>query len=301
VQLSPDTVPLDRLDTLWDFDDPAESERRFEAVVSRARAERQGAFLAEALTQLARAQGLQRHFEAARRTLADAERALAPDDRRGRVRLLLERGRVERFERRDGLGRSAFLDAWELARASTEDGLAVDAAHMLGIVEPAEEGWEWNERAMELARRSPDPAARRWVGSLANNMGWARHEAGDDDGAIALFELARDEWLADGRVERARIARWSIARCMRSRGDVDAALAEQLALLAELDGLRDTDGYVFEELGECLLALGRDDEARPFFVRAYAELADDLRLETRHAERLARLRSLAGVEPQTDP
>ena len=76
-------VPLDRLDELWDFADPVESERRFEALLPRARREHDGAFLAEALTQLARAQGLQRRFDDARRTLAVAEAALGPDDRRG--------------------------------------------------------------------------------------------------------------------------------------------------------------------------------------------------------------------------
>ena len=120
---------------------------------------------------------------------------------------------------------------------------------------------------MELARSSSDPAPRRWVGSLASNMGWARHESGDVDGAIALFELARDAWLADGREDRARIAPWSIARCRRSQGDVEAPLTEQEALLAELDAHGESDGYVFEELGE------RAEEP----------------------ERLDRLRSLGGV------
>jgi tetratricopeptide (TPR) repeat protein len=294
VDAVPDTVPLERLDDLWDFDDPTESERRFEALLVRARTERAGTYLAETLTQLARAQGLQRRFDDAWRTLDEAERALRPEDGRGRVRLLLERGRVERFEKRDDLGRATFLDAWELAREIGDDGLAVDSAHMLGLVAEPEEAQRWNERAMELARSSEDPAARSWVGSLANNMGWARHEAGDDAGAIVLFELSHDAFLADGREDRARIARWSIARCRRAQGDVEAALSVQQALLAELEAVGERDGYVFEEIGECILALGRADEARPYFSRAYAELSHDIRLEASHPERLERLRRLAG-------
>ncbi len=292
MDVGPATVPLEELDRLWDFDDPAGSERRFAELVARAGSEHDRAFLTEVLTQLARAQGLQRRFDDARRTLAAADRALRPGDRRGRVRLLLERGRVDRFEKRDDLGRGAFLDAWELARAAGEDGLAVDAAHMLGIVEPPDIAWEWNERAMELARTSPDPVARRWVGSLANNMGWARHDAGDVDGAIVLFEQSRDAFLADGRADRARIARWSIARCLRSRGDVEAALTLQRTLLDELDALGERDGYVLEELGECLLALGREAEARPFFARALAELSVDPAFRADEPERLKRLESL---------
>ena len=179
------TVPLEELDRLWDFDDPAGSEQRFLALLPRARHERDGAFLGEVLTQLARAQGLQRRFGEADRTLDEAASALRPDDERGRVRLLLERGRVANSAGRAGRGAAQFADAWERARAEGEDALAVDAAHMLGIVEPPESAREWNERAMQLARTSPDPRARRWVGSLASNMGWARHEAGDYDQALA--------------------------------------------------------------------------------------------------------------------
>ena len=166
---------------------------------------------------------------------------------------------------------------------------------MLGIVEPPDIAWEWNERAMELARSSPDPAARRWVGSLANNMGWARHDAGDDDEAIShLRGVSR-------RVPRRRTGRSGtrralvVARCLRSRGDAQEALAEQEALVAELDALGETDGYVTEEIAECLLALGRGDVAQPFFARAYTALSAEMSFAVDEPERLERLRSLGGA------
>jgi tetratricopeptide (TPR) repeat protein len=288
-----DAIPLEQLDDLWDFDDPAASEERFRSLVPRARTEAGGALLAELLSQLARAQGLQRRFDDAEATLREAQRALAPGDARARIRILLERGRVANTSGRDGRGRESFLGAWDTACGAGEDALAVDAAHMLGIVEAPDVARRWNERAMELARSSQDPLARRWIGSLASNMGWARHAAGDDDGAISLFELARDEWLADGRTGRAQIARWSIARCLRSRGDVRAALQEQELLLAELDAVGETDGYVHEEVGECLLALGRPDDARASFARAWSVLREDPHLRADEPERLARLERLA--------
>jgi tetratricopeptide (TPR) repeat protein len=184
------------------------------------------------------------------------------------------------------------VDAWEIARAAGEDGLAVDAAHMLGIVEQPEVARTWNERAMELARSSDDPTARRWVASLANNMGWAAHDAGSYEKALALFELALEERRARGESTPLRIARWSVARCLRSLGRADEALAIQRELLAELDASGVTDGYVPEEIAECLLALERPDEARPFFARAHAELSTDAWFVEAEPDRLARLESL---------
>ena len=128
---------------------------------------------------------------------------------------------------------------------------------MLGIVEQPERAWEWNERAMELARSSTDPAARRWVASIANNMAWARHEAGAYEEALELFSLALAERERQDDPGRTRIARWCVARCLRSLGRTEEALAEQQSLAAELDALGETDEYVTEEIAECLRALGR--------------------------------------------
>ena len=244
------------LEALWDFDDPAGSEKRFRALVERAEATGDP-ILAEALTQLARAQGLQRRFTDADRAMDEAEAALRPDDRRGRIRIELERGRVANTAERPGRGAASFRAAWDLARDANEDALAVDAAHMLGIVEPPDTAWTWNERAMELARTSPDAAARRWVGSLANNMGWARHEAGAYDEALELFTLALAERERQDDPGRTRVARWCVARCLRSLGRTEEALAEQQALAAELEAVGETDEFVTEEIAECLRALGR--------------------------------------------
>lgn len=244
------------LDALWDFDDPAGSEERFRSFAEGARRDRDP-IVVETLTQLARAQGLQHRFDEADRTLDAAESALGDDDARGRIRLVLERGRVANTAGRKGRGAEAFLAAWELARDAGEDALAVDAAHMLGIVEPPEPAWEWNERAIALARASPDAAARRWVASLANNMGWARHEAGAYDEALELFALALAERESQDDPGRTRIARWCVARCLRSLGRIDDALAEQRALAVELVAIGETDAYVTEEIAECLRALGK--------------------------------------------
>ena len=52
------------------------------------------------------------------------------------------------------------------------------------------------------------------------------------------------------------------------------------------------DPYVDEELGECLLALGLSDDARPHFARAAERLTADAWMLANEHDRIARLREL---------
>ena len=277
-------------DKLWDYEDPAATERRFGELLPQIPAGTP--VYLELLTQIARAQGLRRNFDAAHQTLDLVERALAAGGERVHIRYLLERGRTFNSARQPEQARRLFLTAWEHARSAGEDFYAIDAAHMLAIVEQPEQSLAWNLQALELAERTPDRRAKKWLGSLCNNMGWTYHDAGQYDQALALFEQALAYREAQGQEREARIARWCVARALRSLGRTEEALAMQQTLLDDNERAGDTDGYVFEELGECLLALGRPEEARPLFACAYAELSRDPWLAESEPERLARLKSL---------
>jgi tetratricopeptide (TPR) repeat protein len=281
-------MDLPPLDSLWNFGDPAASERRFADRIAVIAAE-PPEVRAEAMTQLARSQGLQRRFADAHATL-DAAEPLAGVGR-ARVRLLLERGRVFNSSGSPAEARPFFEAAWELARASREDGLAVDAAHMLGILGP--DGLAWNERAVALAQSSDQPAARRWLGSLYNNIAWTYHDAGRFEEALAVFRAALEEREQAGARGPLLVARWAVARALRSLGRFEEAAAIQSALLEEHERDGSTDGFVHEELAENLLSLGRPNEARPHFARAHELLAADLQLAEREPLRLQRLASLA--------
>jgi tetratricopeptide (TPR) repeat protein len=280
------------LDDLWDYDDPAASEARFRAAIDAAEAGGSAAAAAEARTQLARSLGLQGRFGDADAIL-DRVEADHPADDRVRVRASLERGRLRRSSGDAAASVTPFEAAWERARTLGEDGLAVDAAHMLALVDAPPGERTWHERALDLAETSPDPAARRWRGSLWNNIGWARFEAGDLDGALAAFETAVAARREQGQPKETRIAEWCVARCLRALGRPAEALARQERLAIEAASAGDTeDGYVAEETGECLLALGRGEEARPAFARAAALLGADTALAEREPDRIARLRRL---------
>jgi tetratricopeptide (TPR) repeat protein len=279
---------------LWDFDDPAASGARFRAAIDAAEADGDAATADEARTQLARSLGLLGRFEDGDQIL-DMVDAAHPDEDRVRVRSLLERGRLLRSCGDTSSAVAPFEAAWSLARRLGEDALAVDAAHMLALVDAAPGVTTWNERALELANASPDPDARRWLGSLWNNIGWERFEAKDLDGALAAFEIALEARREGGKAKETHVAEWCIARCLRELGRPAEGLAigERLAATAAANSV-DEDGYVSEELGECLLALGRADEARPHFRRAAELLGADAWLAEHEPERIARLGELGG-------
>lgn len=293
--MSESFAPLADFDSRWDYDRPADTEAEFRKLLPAARASGNRDYLAQLLTQIARTEGLQRRFDDAEKTLAEAESLLTPETPVARVRLLLERGRVLNSSKRRDESKPYFLEAWDLARAVKADGFAVDAAHMMGIVEPGDSSLAWNRQAMALAESSTDPRARKWLGSLYNNIGWTYHDRGEFDTALELFQKALAERETEGKKGDVRVARWCVARCLRSLGRVDEALAAQRALYDEFQAEGGMDGYVVEELGECLLALDRDAEAKPYFARAYRELSQDPWLREGEPERLARLARLGGV------
>ena len=288
----PNSDVTNDLDDLWDFDDPAASEARFRAAVEVAAMAGDAVGADEALTQLARALGLQDHFDEGRAVL-DAVDADGAVPARVRIRSLLERGRLRRSGGDPAASVAPFAAAWELASAVGEDGLAVDAAHMLAIVDAPPGSDAWHDRALTLAEASPDPKARKWRASLWNNIGWSRFERGDHARALEAFETALAARRERGEAKETRIAEWGVGRALRALGRVEEALAIQQRLVDEWRAAGAEDEYVEEELGECLLALGREAAARPHLARAAERLAADAWLAEHEPERIARLQRLA--------
>ena len=309
---------LPDIDALWDYSDPDASEARFQAWLTRIEDQAPADHLAQIHSQIARTHSLRADFAAAGRWLAEGEalclaaEARGEDVRTARTRLLLERGRCLNSGGDPAGAVPPFLAALAAAEAAGLEHLACDAAHMLGIALPGEEGLAWNRRAIAMAEAAQDPRARRWLGSLYNNSAWSLHDLGRYDEALELFEksLAFRE-AQDPAGEAARIARWCRARCLRSLGRLEEALAEQRALLeggraargaaediaadggdANSDDADGDDGFVQEELGELLLALDHPDEARGHFARAYARLGRLTGLEKLDDVRPARLQAL---------
>jgi tetratricopeptide (TPR) repeat protein len=287
---------LPEFDSLWDYGHPESTEAVFRKLLPAARASGDPEYLAQLLTQVARTEGLQMKFDEAWRTLDDAESILTNETRVARVRVALERGRVLRSSNRVEESKPWFREAFDRAQAWGHDAYAVDAAHMLGIAEAGDVSLQWNRKAIEIAERSADPKARRWLGSLYNNVGWSHHAAGEFDSALDLFRRALAERRAEGKEPAIHVARWCVARALRSLHRIDEALGIQRELLARVESRGEVDGFVHEEIAECLLLQGQEDDAIPHFAAAHRALSQDRWLSRDEPARLDRLRRLGGLD-----
>ena len=194
---------MDPLRPYWDFDDLDGTAARFRAL------------RAEALSQLARVEGLRDRFEEGDRLLDEVE----DDSRRVRIRVDLERGRLRRSAGDKEAALPLFERAFAAAVEAGEDWLAGDAAHMCALAAPDREGFvAWTNRGLELAESSE--AAAYWAGPLLNNLGWEHFDAGEPEQALELFERALEVRLRDpentAAIEHAREA---VAEARAALGD----------------------------------------------------------------------------------
>jgi len=278
-------------DALWDYSNPQQTELKFREILIQI-PEDNPAYL-ELLTQIARAQGLEHKFERAHHTLDQVERRLGSYPSRAKIRYYLERGRVLNTSGYPDDARPHFDKAFDLAKMLSEDFYAVDALHMLAIVASPAASLDLNLQAIQFAESSEQEKAHNWLGSLYNNTGWSYHDLGDYESALDMFQKAEATRRSQGNADQIRVAVWAVARALRSLNRIEEALSKQMTLKAEYEAAGESDGFVFEEIGECLLALDRTREAQPYFVKAYELLSRDEWLAEKEPARLARLQELS--------
>jgi tetratricopeptide (TPR) repeat protein len=252
------------LEPFWDWHNPAVSESRLRAALATAK----GDEVLILQTQIARTYGLRGDFARARQILQEMDVSQAGPE--PRIRHALELGRTyasaahpkeSRTPEAKARARALYVQAFELARKEKFDALAVDAVHMLAFVdtEPADQ-LKWAQEALALVEASAQPAAKRWEASLRNNAGYALHQLGRYEEALAQFEQALALRKAGTDAGATRIAQWMVAWTLRSLGRLDEALRLQLQLEREWDAAGKPDPYVFEELE--LLYRAKGDDAR---------------------------------------
>lgn len=242
--------------TIWDFSDPAKSEKLFREELKNPHSQEEQI---EIWAQIARCYGLQGQFERAHEILDDHWQEAERVKGRPLASFLLERGRVFRSA---GAVERAY-EFFDRAADSDELDLKLDAMHMQAIVAEPDDAIKINTEALEIARAATDNEwARRWAGTLASNLGWSYFDQGRYEEALGCFQEGLEERNGRGTASQIHQAKWAVGRCLRALGRYDAALEVQT-------GLDKTDGYVLEELAELHLALAKQN-----FKQASTLLAD---------------------------
>lgn len=270
----------------WDYNDPAASEAKFRTRLEAALASETD-YILQLKTQIARALGLQDKFDEAHALLDEVKAQLQPGSL-VEVRYLLERGRVLNSAKSPQAAVPLFLQASALAQALMADFYTVDALHMLAIAAAPKDRLAWNQKAISAAEVS-DEKGKGWLASLYNNTGWALFDEARYAEALGVFQRAASLREQQGEAEALRIARWCVGRTLRALGRANEALTLQRQLEAGPE-----DGFVYEELAECLLALDRAVEATPYFAKAHGSLSK-LDWVAEDEARMHRLHTLGGL------
>lgn len=255
------------IEMLWDYSNPSLSEERFRSAMRDADLDDQLILQ----TQVARTFGLRGNFDQVRTILDKIAKDLPGASAETQARYYLEMGRsfssaahdlASQTEVTREKARVFFLHAFEISKNDELDALAIDALHMMTFVDtdPLQQV-DWNQKAIDLMRSSTQPAAKKWAGSLHNNMGYALHTAGKYEEALEEFQLALIARIKQENLVNIRIAHWMVAWTLHALGRLEEALTIQRRLEQEWDSDGEPDPYVFEELEKIYLQLGESQLA----------------------------------------
>lgn len=260
--------------TIWDFSNPAASAEKFIQELKQPHSQNEQI---EIWAQIARCYGLQGQFERAHEILDEHWQEAERIGGRALASFLLERGRVFRSS---GAVERAY-EFFDRAADSDELDLKLDAMHMQAIVAEPDDAININTEAIAIARAASDNEwARRWAGTLLNNLGWSLFDRGQYADALECFEEGLEERLARGNESQVHHAKWAVARTLRALERYEEALKIQ-------QDLDESDGYVCEELAELhfILAKKNFSTASKLLKEAYGPESEQLK----RMERLAKL------------
>ncbi len=246
----------------------------------------------EALTQLARVQGLQENILEARVTLDQVKTVLdettGPEKTRLEIRFLLELGRLLCLSMTPAKAQAHFFRAFEMATKIPEfHYFAVDAAVMLSITQPPKYQNEWLIKATNLAEESRNAQANLWKSQLYVMQGWHLFDFRRLPEALASFEKAAAQ-VPPPSDDKMLVIKWSIARIMRGLNRFEEALTIQRYLKTQLT-IGAAAGHVDLEIAENLQNLQQHQEAKTYFESAYAELSMNRWYSDNRAEELSRM------------
>ncbi len=243
----------------------AQAGELFELIANDAEAAGDDSAFAEAASMRARALLQTGDRETGREWLERAAAVASTEDPPGWSRYLAVRGRFEWTNKEQETATETFKELYDYCEANELYERAVDATHMIAIVAPSEERFEWSRKGIAMAEAGE---LTGWLGPLWNNMGWDYVDAGEYDRGLEALERAREYHYKSGEDLPRLIADYSVAHVKRLRGDLDVAEEEMQATLDLATRMRDEGhgdalewmGFSRWDLGEIAVAEG--DAAR---------------------------------------
>jgi tetratricopeptide (TPR) repeat protein len=284
---------LPAFDPLWNYGDPSGTEAKFRDVLSKTERIAPPDYVAEVLTQIARCQGLQDKFDEAHQTLDRAEKLLTPGKDRARVRYLLERGRAFNSSGHPAKALPLFEEAYKVGNAAGETRLSFDALHMVALTQPDPASKiDWNLKGIAAVAKTP--SERGWLPAFYNNLGEAYAAKQEYGKALDAFRKLNEITTSKGKPADIYTQK-DIARMLRKLGRAEEALTVIRPIHESLEAQSKPDGWIDEEMAECLLITGGEAKARPLFKRAYESLRTDAWVRKNDPDKLDRLKAMGGT------
>lgn len=282
---------LPNFDKLWNYGDPAATETKFRELLPQAVAAGDPSYHLQLMTQIARTHSLRNNFDEAHKLLDEVEKQLTPNLKLARVRYLLERGRTFNSAGEPGDAEPLFIEAYELAESIGEMRHAIDAVHMVAIVQSdAEKQVEWNLKGIALADKNPEQ--KGWLNALYNNIGESYLKLEDYPNAHKYFyKLSEFQKARNGEADMYTMK--DLAKSLRLAGSAQHALMMMHEVLEKLTAKGTDDGWIREELAEDYRALGNLSGAKPHFVKAYELLSKDEYCLKYEKEKLEHLKEMS--------
>ncbi len=230
------TISLENFDDAWSLGYPEKVEEKLKELLPQAQSLENKSIYLQILSQIALAQAVQKKFNEAHATLDQAESMLTPEYDLAKARILLERGRT--YQQAENIDKALkyFEKSYELSAAHNFDFHTINAAHMIAIVvkDPMAK-INWNQEAIDRALKTNAVRAQAWLGSLYNNLGQNYLSINQFDRALDAFQKALKYRQKEGYKPNILVAKWAIARTLRSLGQLDEALRMQRELVKEYD------------------------------------------------------------------
>lgn len=199
--------------------------------------------------------------------LKRAKRTADPDSPLGWSRYLGVRGRFEWQENRLEDARQTFNEMYDYCLTKGLHERAIDATHMMAIVEDLEGQVRWGLKGIKAAEKGQ---VTQWLGPLWNNLGATYEDLENYDKALEAYKKAREYHYEHGDETNRLIADWAVGHAYRLKGDYRQARKwlEPLLQWSEQIGNHEFFGWTNRELGLMELDNGKYMRAVEYLVQA---------------------------------